>query len=169
MLLKRSIIVAMSFAAIAVGANSRSLAGACTLADLQWLAGVWRNVPPADPGEERWVSEPDGVLMGSSWAFPKNGRGFAEVMTIAADGDQVLMRLRHFDRALKNAWEDKSEPMAFALSTCAGHSVVFSGTQSHAGERLSYTLSGDELTIVGDFSHQGNPLRVEFHLRKTPD
>jgi len=90
-------------------------------------------------------------------------------MAIAADGDSVSMRLRHFDRSIKTAWEDKSAPMVFMLSACDAHSAVFSGVDSHAGERLTYTQSGDQLTIVGDFLHQGNPFRVEFHLQKSAD
>jgi len=107
--------------------------------------------------------------MGSSWTFPKKGAGFAEVMTITREGDQVLMRLRHFDRGIKAAWEEKSAPMIFALTKCEDHSAVFSGAENHAGERLTYTRSAASLTIVGDFIHDGSPLRLEFHLKKISD
>ncbi|MGO9935627.1 MAG: DUF6265 family protein [Steroidobacteraceae bacterium] len=147
-------------------AHAQTPALSCSLADLRWLAGTWRNAPPADSGEERWVLVPDGSLMGSSWTYPAKGAGFAEAMAIVADGGQVVMRLRHFDRGLKGAWEEKSAPMIFALSKCDENTAVFSADESHAGERLTYSRSGAELTIVGDFIHQGKPLRVEFHLIK---
>jgi len=164
-----SVKVGLSCIVLALSAAPKGIAASCTLPSVAWIAGVWRNVPPADPGEERWVLEPDGVLMGSSWTFPQKGAGFAEVMTISADADQVVMRLRHFDRGIKNAWEEKGGPMVFALTACEEHSAVFSGLESHAGERLTYTRSDKRLTIVGDFIHNGNPLRLEFHLERFAD
>ena len=165
--IRKLIVAGLTYLAIS-SAHSESLAS-CSLSDLRWMARIWRNVPPAEPGEERWVAEPDGTFMGSSWTFPAKGSGFAEAMAIVSDGDQVLMRLRHFDRGLKSAWEEKSAPMIFALSKCGDNSAVFSGAETHAGESLSYTRSGTKLTIVGDFIHQGKPLRVEILLQRTAD
>lgn len=165
----RRAIAGLIVVGIAICIPAKVFASSCTLTSIRWMAGVWRNVPPADPGEERWVLEPDGTLMGSSWTLPQKGAGFAEIMTITADADQAAMRLRHFDRYIKNAWEEKGSPMVFALTACDEQSAVFSGTESHLGERLTYSRAGDRLTIVGDFIHNGNPLRVEFHLQRASD
>ena len=81
-------------------------ASVCSLSSLGWIAGNWRDVTDPERSQERWVAAPDHVLMGSAWEFPEGKAGYAEIMTVQADGDAVLMLLRHFDGGLKRAWEE---------------------------------------------------------------
>ena len=128
------------------------------------MAGDWRN--SANPGgsQERWTAAPGGVLMGSSWESSRDGKGFAELMTVREDATSIRMVLRHFDLALSKAWEERTTPMVFTASSCDGTSAVFDGQDDHAGEHLTYKRSGEMLLIVGDFLHKGKPDHEEWHM-----
>jgi hypothetical protein len=137
-------------------------AAPCTVEDLSWMAGVWRNATGAEQTEERWVMAPGGRLMGSSWTLHADSpRGVIESNSIQLDGAQVAMRLRHFSADLVHAREDKDAPMLFTAARCAAQSAVFDGQGPQAGEHITYRRAGDRLTFIGDFIHQGAPIHVE--------
>jgi hypothetical protein len=54
--------------------------------------------------------------------------------------------------------------MVFAASACQKHSVVFDGQGDHQGEHLTYQRSAENLLIIGDFIHQGKPVRQEWRM-----
>jgi hypothetical protein len=144
-------------------------ASVCSLTGLAWIAGTWRDVSDPERSQERWVAAPDHVLMGTAWEFPKGKAGYAELMTLRPSGNAVSMYLRHFDGALSKAWEEREAPMVFEAASCENASAVFEGRDDHAGERLSYSRAGNRLTIIGNFLHQGKPVRMEWHMRRGPD
>jgi hypothetical protein len=139
-------------------------ASSCTLAGLQWMASDWRNTANPDGAQEQWIVAPGGVLMGSAWESSKDGKGYAEIMTVREEIGSIHMVLRHFDLALSKAWEDRSAPVVFTASSCTGTSAVFDGQDDHAGEHLTYKRSGETLLIVGDFLHHGKPDHEEWHM-----
>ena len=165
MSLRRAPYCLLALLAGALACTQTALAQPCTLAGLHWMAGTWLNSQDASGAQERWVVAPGEVLMGSAWEFSKGQAGYAEVMTIRQDGDGLSMLLRHFDGGLARAWEEPTAPMVFAASDCAAHSATFSGQGAHAGERMTYTRSSDELLIVADFLHHGQPHHEEWHMR----
>jgi hypothetical protein len=132
-------------------------ASPCSLTGLQWMAGDWRN--PANPAgaQERWSVAPGGVLMGSAWEASQDGKGYAEIMTVREESGSIQMIMRHFDLALGKAWEERTTPMAFVGSACDGMSATLDGQDDHAGEHLTYSLSGKTLLIIGDFLHHEQP------------
>jgi hypothetical protein len=136
----------------------------CQLADLGWMAGDWHNAADPARAQERWTLAPDGVLMGNSWEFPPGKSGYAEIMTVRSDGESISMFLRHFDGGLKRAWEERSAPMVFQLSSCERNVANFEGQGDHTGERMSYRRSGKNLMIVADFLHHGTPDHEEWHM-----
>jgi hypothetical protein len=142
---------------------------ACALKDLAWMSGSWRNAETPDRAQERWSLAPDGVLMGLAWEFPPGKSGYAEIMTIRADGEAISMYLRHFDGGLSKAWEERDAPMLFTASACARDTVTFDGQREHAGEHISYRRSGDKLSIVADFLHHGTPDHEEWHMVRGHD
>jgi Domain of unknown function (DUF6265) len=150
-------------------ATSHASASACALADLRWMAGSWHNRTNPDRAQERWVSAPGGVLMGSAWEFPPEKSGFAEIMTIRREGDSVIMILRHFDGGLMRAWEERAAPMIFSAVVCAGSSAIFDGQGDHIGEHLTYKRSGKNLLIIGDFLHGGTADREEWNMVRAED
>ena len=141
----------------------------CSLTGLTWMAGNWHNASDPQRAQERWVVAPDSVLMGSSWEIPKGKPGFAEIMTIRLNGNDISMYLRHFDGALSGAWEERNAPMVFTAVNCDASSAVFDGRGDHAGEHLTYKRSGDSLLIIGDFLHHGTPSRMEWRMTRAGD
>jgi hypothetical protein len=128
------------------------------------MVGNWHSTADPQRSQERWVLAPGNVLMGSAWEFPAGKAGYAEVMTLRPNGDATSLYMRHFDGALSGAWEERNAPMIFTATSCEGTSVIFDGQGSHAGERLSYSRTGKNLTIVGNFLHQGKAVRMEWRM-----
>jgi hypothetical protein len=153
-------------AAAALHVPSSAVAGTCRLSDLAWMAGIWREPSGADPSEERWVVAPGGRLMGSSWSLHKDRPGgFLEISTIQEDAGQVALRLRHFDATLVHAREPQDAAMLFTAARCDGASAVFDGQGPQAGEHMTYRREGADLLFVGDFLHDGKPVRVQATMR----
>ena len=144
-------------------------AAECSLAGLEWMAGTWRSTDDPGRAQERWVLAPGGVLMGSSWEFPQQGGGYAEILTVRPEGTAIVMVLRHFDVGLRKAREEREAPMIFAAASCDAQSAVFDGQGKRTGEHLTYRRSGTALLILGDFLHHGQPLHVEFHMTLASD
>jgi hypothetical protein len=135
-------------------------AAPCTLAGLSWMAGDWHNSADPNGSEERWTVAPGEVLMGSAFEFEKDGKGYAEALTVRQDGAAINMVLRHFDIDLGRAWEERTAPMIFAAASCDGQC-------EHAGEHLTYKRTHERLTIIGDFLHHGKPAHVEWRMIAT--
>lgn len=159
--------LATFFGALAI--SSSAMATPCSLSSLSWMAGNWHNVDTPSRAQERWVVAPDDVLMGSSWEFPTGRPGYAEVMTIRSSGTGLAMYLRHFDGGLSKAWEERDAPMVFTASRCGSNEVVFDGEGTHAGEHMTYKRSRDQLLIIGDFLHHGQPARQQWHMVRSVD
>jgi hypothetical protein len=163
--MNRSIpLVILAVLSALIVAPSAAHAAPCTLAGLQWMAGDWHNSTNPGGAQERWVTAPGGMLMGSSFESSADGKGFAEMMTVRQDAASIRMVLRHFDLALSKAWEERTAPMVFVASNCEGTTAVFDGQDDHAGEHLTYKRSGEALLIVGDFLHHGKPDHEEWHM-----
>jgi hypothetical protein len=142
----------------------------CSLSALGWMTGTWHDEADPSGAQERWAAAPGAVLMGTAWSFPSEGKpGFAEIMTIRAEGAGITLVLRHFDVGLSRAWEEREAPMIFSAAQCTARAALFDGQGPRAGEHLTYERSGDRLKVVGDFLHNGKAVRVEWQMRKRGD
>jgi hypothetical protein len=145
-------------------------ASPCQLADLAWLEGSWRSEDGNAISEERWIAAPGDRLVGSYWLLHKDKPGgVIEANTIQMSGDAIALRLRHFNATLELAREEKDAPMVFLLAECDQQRAVFDGLAAQAGEHMTYHRNGDRLTFVGDFLHQGQPIRVEVTMQRAPE
>jgi len=162
--------LAFALAAVAAGLTAAAQAAPCRLADLRWMAGVWRADTADTQSEERWASGPGDRLMGTSWALhPGRPGGVIEAETIQADAaGAVTVALRHFTADLASAWEDKTAPMIFAAADCEADRVVFDGRGDHAGEHITYERGADAMTFTGDFLHGGKAVRVVIRFVRGP-
>jgi hypothetical protein len=114
--------LAASLAVCAALCVTTARAASCTLADLQWMKGVWRADDATTSGEERWTIASNNRLMGSAWFVHTDGPGgVIEAITIQNDGAAVAMRLRHFSSTLSVAREKKGRPDgATSFTTASG-------------------------------------------------
>jgi hypothetical protein len=143
----------------------------CKISALKWLAGTWYVNEADNIVEERWQVLPSAALIGSAWsAHQSRPTGSAEAETIVDIAGTVTLRLRHFDLALARASESADAPMTFTSASCVENKVVFDGQGDRTGEHITYIKSGDKLTFLGDFLHQGQPVHVEqgFVLANDP-
>jgi Domain of unknown function (DUF6265) len=143
-------------------------AASCGLSDLQLLAGTWRDTDePNVVTEERWVIGPGGRMIGSSWRLHTDSDGgVLESMIVVMANSKPTMQIRHFDSTLAHAREEKDAPMVFVASNCSDTSVVLDGTGPQTGEHFTYTRDGDTLKFIGDFIHDGKPVRAEAFFDK---
>ena len=161
-------LAASGLLAVLLGTPALVQAAPCSVAQLEWLQGIWRaDAAGGRTEEERWTGAPGEVLLGSAWTVAKGKAVFGEIMTIEAGADGLDMRLRHFSDSLGRDWEGHDPPMLFHLSDCQDRLMMLEGQGKNAGEKLTYRRLDDKrLLIIGDFLHQGKPDHEEFQLTR---
>lgn len=141
---------------------SPAAAAPCTLDGLRWLEGSWSEKSTQTQGVEHWTVAPSGQLLGNSWFLhPGRDGGLIEAMTILPDNDRILLRIRHFNATLTQAEEEKSAPMQFVAANCERNLLALDGEGAQAGEHMTYRRNGSHLMFVGDFLHDGQPVKDE--------
>jgi catechol 2,3-dioxygenase-like lactoylglutathione lyase family enzyme len=118
------------------------------IAGLSWMNGTWvRHDNDGQHLEETW-STPDSGAMVGMFRWNRGGKPFmCELMSIAAEGEKVVFRLRHFDIALK-PWE-KETPLTYPMSKVGPNEIAFEDPDNSAGHprRFVYKRAGDQLTV----------------------
>ncbi len=97
-----------------------------TLADVAWIAGHWRGEALGGTAEEIW-SPPLGNSMMGVYRLVKDGQvSFYEILTIAAESETLILRLKHFHPDLAG-WEERGESVDFPLVRAEPGKAYFSG------------------------------------------
>ncbi len=143
-------------------------ASADALKPLAFLAGAWSSEVDGALTEEHW-SQPHGTsIVGMfRWCKPDGSPSMFEILTITAEGEGVLLRLRHFSPALV-AKEDKDKPMVLRLESATANAAVFvahsdTGTLS----RITYrSPTADRLAIEIDFTQESKRPPLKFDLKR---
>jgi hypothetical protein len=162
--MSRTILPAALAAAAALAGAAH--ADSCSLNGLGWMQGAWRDDHDTVQSEERWIAGPGGRLMESAWVLRTDTPGgFLEAGTIRDEAGVITFRLRHFSSDLATAREEKDAPLVFTAARCDAASVVFDGQGPHAGEHITYRRAGDAMTFIGDFIHDGQPVRAEVDYK----
>lgn len=169
-------LLALIAATIALGQSPPQAAAPAVVAGdiekLTWMQGTWVLAEQAggDGGhqrtqyfEETW-SEPRGDSMAGMFRWLRNDDAWMyELMTIQQEGETLVFRLRHFDRALK-PWETEG-PLTYPLKSISDNEVVFEDPQHDDPRRFVYARSGDKLTVRLE-SAAGKADSFTFTLRK---
>ncbi|MBX3408144.1 MAG: hypothetical protein KF869_15435 [Phycisphaeraceae bacterium] len=135
-----------------------------------YLAGRWVKVDQSGAAEEHWSSPRGGAMMGMFRLDRRDGSPVLfEILTITAEGDDLLLRLRHYSPRLV-AKEDKDKPMTLKLSEHGERRVVFSAHE-HAADlsRIVYHCpTADTLKITVEFAANDGEVRdpLEFELKR---
>jgi hypothetical protein len=140
------------------------------LAKIAWIQGSWTATVDGDYLDEYW-SPPyvDSMIGMFRWA-KKDKLWMSEMLSIVIESDNIVLRVKHFDRSLVG-WEEKDKPIVLPLAKQSREESVFE-TQGQAGEsneavRLTYRKTGaDTMDIVLEVKGKDAERRNEFHFKR---
>jgi uncharacterized protein YndB with AHSA1/START domain len=105
---------------------------------LKWLAGSWKKGDAKAGAEELWVAS-EGGLAGLYRETMDGKPGFYELSTLLQEGDEVVLSMRMFDRALKDGRKTQGAPLRYVLTESGFHKATFVGEGANKAT-LSYEL-----------------------------
>jgi hypothetical protein len=135
-----------------------------SLADVSFIAGHWVGGEAGELSEEVW-SAPEGDSMMGMWRFTSKGQvKIYELLTLTTEGENVVLRLRHFNPDLV-AREDKERPVELPLVAKSPREAVFEGPEYNVKGtvRLTYRRPTDD-TLTGTLEKEGK--KQEFRFRR---
>ncbi|MBY0312052.1 MAG: hypothetical protein K2W85_08280 [Phycisphaerales bacterium] len=138
------------------------------LKPLAFLAGAWSSDSGGSLTEEHWSSPHGTSIMGMfRWCKPDGTPSMFEILTITAEPEGVLLRLRHYSPVLV-AKEDKDKPLVLKLDSVKDNKAVF---VAHADtgklSRITYhAAEADRLSIDVAFSEESKRPPLRFNLKR---
>ncbi len=163
-----TILFCLSAAAGALGAveESHVVAG---VSDMAWIAGRWVDESGGDLSEETW-GPPSGDCLVGMWRLVVGGKAtLYELLTITAEPDGLVLRLRHFDRS-GVGWEDREHPLVLKLVRSKENEAVFEGREADNYLRISYRRDDAEtlVSVVEQGASEKDVQREEFRFHRKP-
>ena len=136
------------------------------LASLSFISGHWQTETGGDQLEEYW-SPPAGDSMMGVFRWMKGGKVWMnELLTIVDEGEQIVLRLKHFDAKMVG-WEEKAESLTLKLVRSSANEAVFEGSKPEKPLRITYRKPGENsLIVVLGSSRDGKPKTDEFNFRR---
>lgn len=138
---------------------------AAHLRELAWLAGTWTGKLGDGRMEEIWTEPDQASMVGTFRAFKGTQAHFYEFMTVERSGQNLMLRLRHFNAAL-DAEEDQKGALKFESSSIGAHRAVFVNKATKPPETLTYTRVGNRLVVRLDAVHGGKPESTTFFFQR---
>ncbi|MCH8146457.1 MAG: hypothetical protein IH987_00465 [Planctomycetes bacterium] len=127
----------------ATGATPQALE---KLSRLSWMHGEWISKQDGDTLHETW-SAPHGDSMMGMFRWIKGDKVWIfELITITADGNDVVFRLKHFSRGMVG-WEEKDESLTAKLTHLSENKVIFDGERKGKPLRFTYERQNGDLVI----------------------
>jgi len=112
-------------------------AESASLSTLGWLAGRWVDDSGGNVSEEIWTA-PSGDSILGTWRLVVKGQiKLSEILTIQAEGQTLVLRLRHFDAKLVGR-EERDKPLELTLAGWNEREARFEGPGSD-GQGLALT------------------------------
>jgi hypothetical protein len=113
---------------------------------LSWLEGIWIGKEADQLIEEHWSAPQGDALMGM-FRFVHTGEPrFYEFMTIAVEGQEVVLRIKHYDPGL-TGWEEKGESVTYPLVQVDSGGAIFYKRGSAQPNWMVYRREGDALSV----------------------
>ena len=117
------------------------------LARLAWMKGEWVRQQGDDQLEEIWSAPAGDSLMGM-FRWSKQGKlWMLELMAITVEGEDVVVRLKHFDRQI-TGWEEKEAPPAYKLVRQKEGEAVFENAAQTNPRRFIFQGNGTDRYVV---------------------
>ena len=137
-------------------------APAANIADLAWLAGHWVGEGLGGRATEVYSAPAGGQIVGHFGSQDKDGSvRFYELMTIAAKGNSLTYRIKHFNPDM-TGWEAKEKFVSFDLVATEPHVWYFDGMTIRR-------TSADTMTVtVLIHPDSGKTFEAPFTYRRQP-
>lgn len=150
----------------ASGYKTSTEAASSKLEKLSWMSGTWHTQQGADDLVEIW-SEPRGDSMMGMFHWVKRGKVWIyELMSIVQTDDDLVFRLRHFDRKLV-PWEEKHDALTYTMKSHSDREVIFENPERDSPRRFVYRLDGNDALILRVEGYTNGKLNVdEFRFKK---
>ncbi|MFC1572546.1 DUF6265 family protein [Candidatus Eisenbacteria bacterium] len=133
-----------------------------TIEDVAWISGIWQGEAFGGLTEEIWAPPQGHAMVGMFRLVTNDQVKFYELLTIAEEGNSLVLRLKHFDPGLQG-WEEKDEPVTFPLVEVSSKAAFFDGMTFRK-------LSADTLQIsVAQRGKDGTPGRLDFEFTRGKD
>lgn len=134
-----------------------------TLSDIAWVQGHWRGEAFGGITEEIWTPPLGNSMMGVFKLLINQQVKFYEIITISAENNTLILRLKHFHHDLKG-WEEKDVTQDFRLVKVSENKIYFDG---FTFERISKTEINIFVMIEGQ---NGTPEETKFNYKRvTPN
>jgi hypothetical protein len=140
------------------------------LAKVAWIQGSWKTLHNGDYLDEYWSPPHADSMIGMFRWAKKDGLWMSEKLSIVTDGDNVVLRVKHFDRAMVG-WEEKDKAITLPLVRQTDAESVFE-TADQTGEtteavRLTYRKTGaDAMDVILETRTKDKERRLEFHFER---
>jgi hypothetical protein len=133
------------------------------------IAGHWVDESAGDLSEETWAP-PSGDCLVGMWRLVVGGKAkLYELLTITAEPDGLVLRLRHFDRS-GVGWEDREHPLVLRLVRSKEGEAVFQGRETKGFLRISYRRVDAErlASVVEEGTSEKDAQRETLMFRREP-
>lgn len=160
--MKRTVLLMLAVAMAA----SAAMAQTASLTNLAWMSGRWVDDSGGNFSEEIWTA-PSGDSMMGMWRMVAGGKAkIFELLSIKAESDGIIMRLRHFDPRLV-AREEREKPVELTLVGWKAREARFEGPAVGASGlvSLTYRRSSDD-TLTCTLEKEGK--KEEYSFRRAP-
>lgn len=112
--------------------------------DLAWMEGRWIGLHGEERIEEQW-SAPDAETIMGMFRWIRDGRiYFYELIAIEEEGNQVVMRIKHFYPGLKG-WEEKDDSVTFWLTSVTSEDAAWFREGEKGPQWLLYHRGAGEM------------------------
>lgn len=141
-------------------------AAAAKLARTSWIQGSWRAIVEGDYLDEYW-SPPHADSMIGMFRWSKKGQlWMSEMLSIVTEGDNIVLRVKHFDRSMVG-WEEKDKAITLPLIRQTDEESVFETDDKAKMVRLTYRKTGsDTMDVILDVSEGEKKRHNEFNFKR---
>ena len=144
-------------------APEKSVAIKAKIADLAWMSGVWRGKDERSEYEETWSTVANGSIIGMFRSGAGDKSTFFEFETLTQEGDEVILRIRHYREKMTDA---DAAPQVWGIARLSANEVLFESPADGFIRRLEYRREGDTLSAHVDSQRDGKPVKFDFRMTR---
>ncbi|MCX7830628.1 MAG: DUF6265 family protein [Acidobacteria bacterium] len=146
--------------------NAQKIVEEKPLQVISWLEGKWVKAYGDKWREEHW-SFMGGSFLGMCREIENSSSNLIEVMVIAQEETNTIMRVRRFSNNLKIALDEKDKTALFKLNEYNKKMALFQGIGENQGEEITYKLlTKDLLEITVDYLHNGEKKTEIYRMKR---